>query len=226
MDTSALMNLLTSADNPLLPGAMAMRLTLQVVWAIVLGSGALLLASRLERPYRLGLSCLVMLWTLVPGSASPAYWLGLAFQTPSLTSAVICLGWLWRVWRAQNGEAKDRLRVPAPGMLGLAGIALGWLLLLDAFAGLPFSLYAWGFSPAGIGAVAVLATLFWVFFGGPGLKQTPSGRLGFVLIFSVLALFVFTRLPSGNVWDALIDPWLWAGLQAYWLINASAATRA
>ncbi len=226
MDTSAFLNLLMSTDNPVLPGAEAMRLTLHGVWAIVLGSGALLLAGRFRRPYRLGLSLLVMAWTLVPGSASPAYWLGLAFQTPSLTSATIGLVWLWRVWRPQNGEVKDQLRVPAPGTLGLAGIALGWVLLADAFAWLPFSVYAWGFSSAALGAVAMLATLLWIVLGGADSSQTASGRPGFILIFCVLALFVLTRLPTGNVWDAVIDPWLWLGLQACWLINALSATRA
>ena len=226
MDTSAFLNLLMSTDNPVLPGAEAMRLTLHGVWAIVLGSGALLLAGLFRRPYRLGLSLLVMAWTLVPGSASPAYWLGLAFQTPSLTSATIGLVWLWRVWRPQNGEVKDQLQVPAPGTLGLAGIALGWVLLADAFAWLPFSVYAWGFSSAALGAVAVLATLLWIAFGGADSSQMAPGRLGFVMIFCVLTLFVLTRLPTGNVWDAVIDPWLWLGLQACWLINALSATRA
>jgi len=40
------------------------------------------------------------------------------------------------------------------------------------------------------------------------------------LMLGVLALFVLTRLPTGNVWDALLDPWLWGGLQAGWLIGA------
>ena len=226
MDTSAFLNLLTATDNPVLPGSIAMRLALHGVWAIVLGSGAMLLAIRLRRRYRLGLSLLVVAWTLIPGSASPAYWLGLAFQTPSLTSAVICLVWLSRVSRPQNAEVKDQLRVPRPGTLGLVAIALGWVLLLDTFAWLPVSVYAWGFSSAAVGTVAVLTTLPWIRLGGTGKNQTPSGRLGSVLILAVLTLFVFTRLPTGNLWDALIDPWLWLGLQACWLINALSATRA
>jgi hypothetical protein len=31
---------------------------------------------------------------------------------------------------------------------------------------------------------------------------------------TALALFAITRLPSGNVFDALIDPWLWLVLMA------------
>jgi hypothetical protein len=28
-----------------------------------------------------------------------------------------------------------------------------------------------------------------------------------------LLLFAATRLPTGNVWDAILDPWLWLLLQ-------------
>ena len=27
-----------------------------------------------------------------------------------------------------------------------------------------------------------------------------------------LLMFAATRLPSGNLWDALLDPWLWSAL--------------
>jgi hypothetical protein len=29
------------------------------------------------------------------------------------------------------------------------------------------------------------------------------------LLPAALLLFAATRLPTGNVWDALLDPWLW-----------------
>jgi hypothetical protein len=101
-------------------------------------------------------------------------------------------------------------RFDAPKILGAAAVVLGWVLLLDTLAWLPVSVYAWGFSSAALGAVAVLLTLLWVL----------SGSGGPVLMLGVLALFVLTRLPTGNVWDALLDPWLWGGLQAGWLIGA------
>ena len=226
MDSSAFLNLLTASDNPVLPASIAMRWALHGVWALVLGTGSLLLTVKLKRPYRLGLSLMVMAWTLVPGSVSPAYWLGLAFQTPSLTSAAICLVWLWRAWRSRNGQVQDQLRVQAPGRLGLVGIAFGWMLLLDTFAWLPVSVYAWGFSSAAVGTMAVLVMLLLIAFASTGTNQSRSDRLGSVLIIVVLTIFVLTRVPTGNLWDALIDPWLWAGLQACWLVNALSATRA
>jgi len=222
MDMTTFLNTLLSTANPLLPDPVAMRVALPLVWAIVLGSGAFFLASPLARSYRLGLSALVVLWTLVPGSASPAYWLGLAFQTPSLTSAVLCLGWFFRRARPAHVAAVT----PAPcslNGLAAAGMVLGWVLLLDTLAMWPASVYAWGFSAAAVGTVAAVVMLFWAVWGG-----TRAGRRGYApwLIWGVLALFVISRLPTGNVWDALIDPWLWVGLQIAWLISAVRRWRA
>ena len=222
MNLNAFLNLLLTTDSPVLPDPSAMRLALHGVWAIVLGSGALLLAGKLARPYRLGLALLVMAWTLVPGTASPAYWLGLAFQTPSLTSAVICLGWVYCCLRIEQGPgAAIRPHVHALKFLAGMGVVLGWVLLLDTLAWLPVSVYAWGFSSAAVGAVAVFATLLWGVLGVVDVNRRTPGLVGLVLPLSVLTLFVLTRLPTGNLWDALIDPWLWVALQLGWLISAA-----
>ena len=93
--------------------------------------------------------------------------------------------------------------------LAALGIVLGWVLLLDTLAWWPLSVYAWGFSAAAVGAVALVAVLLW------GI----SGQAVWALPLGVLVLFVLTRLPTGNVWDALLDPWLWVALQAGWLVN-------
>jgi hypothetical protein len=190
-----------------------MRLALLCAWAIVLGSGVMLVADKLPRPYRMGLSFLVMLWTLLPGSAAPAYWLGLAFQKPSLMSTVTCLAWAFNRARSEQSRAflMARSQDRTIKILTMFGIVLGWVLLLDTLAWLPVSVYAWGFSSAAFGAVAVLATLLWLMMRS----------VGSVLILVVLTLFVITRLPTGNVWDALLDPWLWVALQVGWLINVA-----
>lgn len=223
MDLNAFLNTLWSAGTPVLPNPAAMRVALHGVWAIVLGSGVLLLAYKLARPYRLGLSFLLMSWTLVPGSASPAYWLGLAFQTPSLTSAVICLGWFSSHARREPGIAvpMSNGQIKALKILSGMGVVLGWVLLLDTLALLPVSVYAWGFSSAAFGTVTVLATLLWVVWGTAGADRRAPGLVGPLLILCVLTLFVLTRLPTGNVWDALIDPWLWVALQMGWLISVA-----
>ncbi len=233
---------LTFAQDPVLPALATLRLGLPLVWAIVLGSGTLLLTATLAHRYRLGWAALVLLWTLLPGSFSPAYWLGLAFQSPSLSSALLCLLYLWRVgWAlspAPTRLSEQPLAAPdnTPWLaLGLTGIALGWALLLDTFACWPVSIYAWGFSSAAVAVVGLLATLFWLIWGGRRAPQSGSLSAPVIVLLGALTLFVLTRLPSGNLWDALLDPWLWLLLQAHairavWLWRAArrgpAATRA
>ena len=92
------------------------------------------------------------------------------------------------------------------------GGALGWVLLLDTFALWPFSLYAFGFSPAAVLVVALCAVVPWVIG-----STHNTWRLPLVLLGGVLWAHVVLRLPTGNVWDALLDPWLWAALQLAWL---------
>ena len=46
---------------------------------------------------------------------------------------------------------------------------------------------------------------------GARLSQTAPATV----LFLVLAVFGFTRWPTGNVWDAVLDPWLFVGLHIY-----------
>jgi hypothetical protein len=39
--------------------------------------------------------------------------------------------------------------------------------------------------------------------------------LAVVVLISIL-VHLITRLPTGNLWDALIDPWLW--ILAHWFV--------
>lgn len=237
MEMRTFLDLLLATDNPLLPNAAALPTAMRLVWAIVLGSGTLLLAGKLERPYRLGLAGLVLVWTALPGSVAPAHWLGLAFQTPSLMSVGICLAWLVGGARPLDpSPSSGPVRAKVSGneamsavcenpafalnILSLIGVALGWILLLDTLAWLPWSVYAWGFGSAALAAILVLSVLLWAFIGMPNAGSGGLGRFAPVLPFLVLAFFVVTRLPSGNLWDALIDPGLWFALQAWLLVNA------
>jgi hypothetical protein len=226
MGMNDFLTLLFATDNPVLPHPLALQLALHGVWAVLLGSATLWLAGRLARPYRWGAAGLVALWTLLPGEISPAFWLGLAFQTPSVMSVLLCLGYLWRVqWQASDAALSGGAMRAWPWLAGL-GVVLGWVLLFDTLAWWPVSVYAWGFSAAAVGAVALAGALLW------GI----SGQVIFALPLAALALFVLTRLPTGNVWDALLDPWLWLALQGGWLVSVvrrwraarrvSAATRA
>jgi hypothetical protein len=91
-------------------------------------------------------------------------------------------------------------------------VLVGWLLLFDTFALFPVSVYAWGFKPAALALVVGLALLPWVLAGAAARRS-----LGLVQVWAALALFGLGRWPSGNLWDALLDPWLWVLLNGYLL---------
>jgi len=205
MDTRAFLNLLFSS-NPLLPGSVLTWLSLHLGWAVVLGSGVWLICNWLLPRYRWVLALLVLLWTLLPNAASPAFWLGLAFQSPSLMSMVLCVGWLLLRPASEPGAAAD---VQVQKSLLVLGTVLGWVLLLDTLAWFPVSIYAWGFGSSAVALALVVAMLLWLLIGS---------RLSALLLVA-LALFVLTRVPTGNLWDALLDPFLWLALQLGWLFS-------
>jgi hypothetical protein len=160
-----------------------------------------------------GVALVLASWTWVPGPYSPAYWLGLAFQAPSITSVLLCDALLRaRFFSTRSGMPQNTS--PHRATLGLAmlGVVAGWALLLDTFALLPVQLYAWGFSPAAVACVLGIALLPWVAVS-TSAYSSRSLRLWVVPV-AVLA-FAVSRLPSGNVWDAVLDPWLWLVLHAY-----------
>lgn len=241
MDCSSLCQALLSMQTAALPRHGIVHVSLHVGWAIVLAA----LALRINGvPWRLrrALGGLLAAWTLMPGSMSPAYWLGLAFQAPSLTLIVVAgISLYVTARRPPRHEGAAALHATATGVLeagnnssandqamgepfrlavtgraieitGLVGIVLGWLLLLDTFALLPFALYATGFSAAAVAVAALLVLLPWLVVGARegGATVALAGVL-------VLTLFVVTRLPTGNLWDALLDPLLWLALQISWL---------
>jgi hypothetical protein len=91
--------------------------------------------------------------------------------------------------------------LPVPVWYGLC--ALGWCLTLDTLNlwphGWDVSLYAWGFSAAALwlsaGMVLVLACYQW----GAWVWQSVV----------LLALYAVLRWPTGNMWDAWLDPAVW-----------------
>jgi hypothetical protein len=199
--------LLGSDAAPALPVAWAMRLGLTLGWALVLAASGAALAYRLPLAARRALAVALVLWALVPGSASPDYWLGLAFHAPSL-SAMLVLLWLLRrlLFPLPTGLRMRGVATPRGSLWWLVGaMLLGYALLLDAFAVLPLHVYAWGFSPVLLVALLLLSLLPWV---AGGKAPCPWGWVAPC----ALVLFAATRLPTGNLWDALLDPWLWLAL--------------
>lgn len=208
-----------ATDAPVLPAALAQQIWLHLGWSVVLASlGANLVARWLpSRPGRLdawqwGIALVLALWTWVPGPYSPAYWLGLAFQAPSITAVLLCDA----LMRKRFFPTQDVMRIAEPlsqtaFALACAGVLVGWALLLDTLALLPVQLYAWGFSPAAVGLVLITALIPWLVGAAPRISSRSFAWVvpGAVLVYAVW------RLPSGNVWDAVLDPWLWLVLHVY-----------
>ncbi|MFN4005593.1 MAG: hypothetical protein ACK4MJ_03770 [Hylemonella sp.] len=190
---------LVSTASPLLPAPALARAYLALGWGLVLAA-ALAWGLRQRAAFagwRRALPGLLLLWSLLPLPLTPPHLLGLAFQAPSLTLA------LWAAWAlaaAYRPHAAADCVGAALQRHAAVFAGLGTLLVLDALALLPgLPLYAWGYAPAVVALLAALAGLPWLLQRGAAL----SGLLG-----AALLLYVALRLPSGNVWDALLDPWL------------------
>ncbi len=202
-------HLLLQPQAPWLPELLAQLWGMRLAWALVLGSLSFILLSRVCVKLRGGAAAVVAMWCLVPGPASPSYWLGLAFQSPSLMSVVLCLVWAASGLNDEPLAGFDwREKRPYSWLLVASGILLGWILLGDTLAWWPISIYALGFSTFAFACVCGAAFSLWCIASPKPEIQTFIACLTIVLL-----LYVLTRLPSGNLWDALLDPWLWLILQ-------------
>jgi hypothetical protein len=192
---------------PWLPSPQSVVWARHVLWSVVLlGVGQSLVVRLSRRPHWLQhLPWLLALWAWVPGPWGAGYWLGLAFQIPSLSAAFLALSIVLQ--RASRTPTFSRpSQFPGSWSMAWAAIAVatGTLLLLDTFAVFEFSIYQWGFSPTAFVVALGIALLPWVISGTQGLRQPAVWTL-----LAALAVFLLTRWPTGNVWDAVLDPCLW-----------------
>lgn len=209
MDLSFFSSLMLSSQAPWLPEAAIQRWGLYAAWSLVLGSLTFVLCTKYNFRWRAWVVTAIAVWSLWQGPESPSYWLGLAFQSPSLMSVALCFTWAMQSLQCPTLKAQGSDSKLWPSMvLASAGILLGWLLLGDMLAWWPVSIYAWGFGTPALVLACALAFFLWCVSGARIVGKTFT--LGFTL---VLLMFVLTRLPSGNLWDALLDPWLWLMLQ-------------
>jgi hypothetical protein len=176
----------------------------RIGWAIVAATVACALWRGAVPLARTGVAAILagaLTLMALPGNLSPAWYLGLAFQYPSGLLVGCCLVRLTERW---NG-ARRSAAMP-PSLAGVLAVA-GTLLYLDAVGFLTSGYYYAGFGGVLAPVVAVIiacaCALAIVRNHGRGIA---SAVLGAVVLFSVL------RLPSGNLWDALLDPLLfgWA----------------
>ncbi len=170
-------------------------------WALVLA--ALVVAAwpaawRLPRRALAGILGASLLLMALPGDASPAWHLGLAFQSPSALLAALCAVKLFTRWRGAHNA--PLMRTPLAAALALGGS----LLYLDAFGLLSRGYYYAAFGTgAALLAVLLAGACAWAILRGQATRQSCA-------ILGALLLFSLARLPTGNLCDALLDPLLWA----------------
>lgn len=173
----------------------------KVAWALVLA--ALLLAcvpALARRHWRIAATAIVVLAAL-PGEWSPAYWLALAFQYPS--GLLVGLSLVSLQARPQGRS----LQLLLPLAIALPLAMVGAILYLDTFGVLALGLYYGGFGAAGaplLGCAGIAACAL-------AIHRGHAPQLPLALATSLL-LYALLRLPTGNLWDALLDPllWMWA----------------
>ncbi len=176
----------------------------RLAWALVLAAlvvGSWPGAWRLPRRVLVAIVAACGVLVALPGDASGAWHLSLAFQYPSglLLGLAVCA--LLRRWR--GGATVDAPLLP---LRAAAFIALvGAVLYLDAFGLLSRGYYYAGFGPNAAPLVAVLLAAGSAFAIATGRAREQGAAL-----LGACALFSLARLPSGNLWDAVLDPLLWA----------------
>lgn len=187
-----------------LPDLFSQTLYGRVAWTVVLGAVVLGLMALRQAPSR-RTQALVLVSVaaamLLPGGWSPVHWIGLAFQRPSAFGVALCLLSLQGRWSGQPGRAC--MPVPLAAVLALAG----GLLYLDASGWLARGLYPSGFGPVGAPVAGLLLAA-----GAAIALSIGRGAAHAVALLAAMLVFAWWRLPTGNLWDALIDPfvWLWA----------------
>ncbi|UGQ48755.1 hypothetical protein [Massilia endophytica] len=185
----------------------------RLAWAVVMAAVILgWLPPALQRSWRAaaGLLCGLALLVLLPGQLSPAFWLAMAFHWPSGLLLGCCVLRLWQRLRPDRGLQA----MPREFAAAVAGFGL--VLYVDAMGLTSLGLYYWGFAPRGAPMMALAAAMLCGFAVMRGIMRPQAAA-----VLAALLLFSALRLPSGNLWDALLDPLLWGwavvslGVQAW-----------
>jgi hypothetical protein len=214
------------ASASITPSLLALSVGMHLGWALTLGAGSAFLLRTAKVTTRRIVTLLIALLCLLPNEWSPSWWLGLAFQTPSLTLQGLCGLYLYQHLKVQAGTTMpltDSTTPPVqsrwPLSLLLVAIIAGWVFALDTFALFDIALYAIGFTPYAVLAALFFACLLQLISARSGHAQhTRHYRELAAIVLIAIVVHLLVRVPTGNLWDALLDPWLWViahGLAIY-----------
>ena len=200
--------------NPLLPHLGMQQFFHALIWLAVLSWSGVICLPSYDRRWRwliCSTAALLVLW--VWQAVLPV--LGMVFQTPSLMTLCACLVAAWGDIRGPSVKlfSHTDTRIGPWSWLGL--VMIGWCLCLDAFGLLPWDVYSlgfdarlqwWGWGLAGLWMVAAYLT------------RLPDGHAKAATCWLVATgLYVATHAPSGNAWDAWLDPGLWLYAHYQWV---------
>jgi len=218
------------ASASITPSLSALSFGMHLGWALALGAVSVFLLRTFNITTRRTVALVIILLCILPSEWSPSWWLGLAFQTPSLTLQGLCGLYLYQQLFLQAGaevplpdSSTPTARTTWPLGLLLAVIVAGWIFALDTFAFFDISLYAIGFTPYAVLAALFFACLLQLISARSGHAQpTRHYRQLATIVLIATIVHLLLRLPTGNMWDALLDPWLWLlahGLAIYLLLK-------
>lgn len=158
--------------------------------------------------------CLASMW--LPAPVSPSYWLGMAFQYPSLVLVALAG---FHLARLAGGNVPARGGVAMPELPAATLFALGVALYASTFAWIPLDLYAFGYGDFSGAIIATVLVLLW------GWRDRASAMACAAVAIASL-VHAATRLPTGNAWDVVLDPLLFAWTAAVMFRAVSRRVRA
>ena len=212
-----------ASTQAVLPPTSGLSTGVALSWGVCVAALCELAARRWRWPHGRYLAVAVLLSACLPWTRGWTAYLALAFQTPSWVTGVWCVAWVLFGGEASSRQsfsnqpsgssslASSTLAVTLP-WLSLAGVLLGWALWVDTFnrwsvfGGVDLALYDWGF-----GAPALMAVVLGMWaYAAWTWRHTHALTRGQRVVAVALLAFAVSRWPTGNLWDALLDPWLWA----------------
>ncbi len=206
-------------SNALLPNLVLQSWAMHAGWTLAIAAALIYVLRAFPVYLRLAGVGLAIALNFLPATLTPGWWLGLAYQSPSLTLQGLCLLYLVRSCRRRDVSPDEAIASSPdthwPNSLLILTTLLGWVLVLDMLAVVGVQLYALGFGANGVLASLLIAAVLEL---GSLRSRTPAAaqtlRDTAAVIVATMAVHLLLRLPTGNAWDALIDPWLWLGAQA------------